>query len=141
MRSREEALIDAFIVPAKRNRYKSLLAKATRRKSFLDVLNHLWDLDPRYATEVSSGTEALALLRRRGAPELCHLISDVQELDGREMPLQSAIEQTEAAVWGTLIGCIPGQLAYYYGEVGEQRLVLERAPNQMTRPADPSGRR
>ena len=141
MQSREDALVDSFIVPTKRERYKKLLANPKRRAKLLDGLNHCRDLDPRYATEIASGTDVVALLRKRGAPELCHVISDVAELDGREMPLREAIDETESHMWGTLIGCLPGRLAYYYGEAGEQRLLLERAPNRLAAAADRLRRR
>jgi hypothetical protein len=129
MQSFEEALIDAFIVPAKRERYKGQLVKPKRRAKVLDGLNHCSDFDPRYATEVPSNVDVVALLRSSGAPEACHVISDVKELDGREMGLREAVDEIEIHMRGTLIGCIPGRLAYYYGEAGEQRLLLERAPN------------
>lgn len=127
MRSREEALIDAFIVLGKRERYRMLLASSKRRAKALRALNHFHDLDPRYTTEIASKSDVVALLRSRGAPEACHLISDARDLDGTEMPLQEAIDATEASTSGTLVGCIPGRLAYYYGEDGEQRVLLERA--------------
>lgn len=141
MQSLEEALVDAFIVPAKRERYKGFLANRKRRGKLLDGLNHCSDFDPRYATEIPSKTDVFALLRSRGAPESCHVISDVKELDGKTMPLQEAIDETEAHMWGTLIGCVPGRLAYYYGEAGEQRLLLEKAPNKPMQTDGPSGRR
>ena len=141
MRSVEDALVDAFIVPAKRERYKALLANRRRRATFLDGLNHCRDLDLRYATEISSSTDVVALLRSRGAPESCHVISDVKALDGKEMALQDAIAETEARMLGTLIGCLPGRLAYYYGESGEQRLLLERAPNQQMQATGHEARR
>lgn len=128
MQSHEEALVDAFIVPTKRGRYKTFLASPRRRVKLLEALNHCRDLDGRYATEIRSGIDVVSLLRQRGAPELCHVISYVAELDGREMALQEAVEESETHMEGTLIGCIPGRLAYYYGEAGEQRLLLERAP-------------
>ena len=127
MRSLEEALVDAFIVPAKRERYKALLASRRRRAKLLDGLNHCRDLDPRYATEIASSTDVVALLRSRGAPETCHLISDAKALDGKQMALREAIDEVETRLWGTLIGCVPGRLALYYGEAGERRLLLERA--------------
>ena len=129
MQTLEEALVDAFIVPAKRERYKGLLANRKRRAKLLDGLNHCHDFDPRYVTEIPSNSDVVALLRSRGAPESCHIISDVNELDGKRMLLQNAIDETEARMCGTLIGCVRGRLAYYYGEAGEQRLLLERAPN------------
>lgn len=127
MQTHENALVDAFVVPSKRARYKELLASSKQRKKILDGLDHLRDLDDRYAKELPSSTNIVELLRSRGAPKSCHVISSVAKLDGREMALQDAIDETEANMSGTIIGCIPGKLAYYYGESGEQRLLLERS--------------
>ena len=43
------------------------------------------------------------------------------------MPLAEAVWQAEMAGWGTLLGCVPDRLAYYYDEVGLRRMLLERA--------------
>ena len=42
------------------------------------------------------------------------------------MELSEAISQTELTGWGTIISCIPGQLAYYDDECGERRILLAR---------------
>lgn len=126
LREREEALVDAFIIPAKRARYKAFLADSKKRSKLLNGLNHLGDLDPRFATEISAKADVVALLRARGAPEECHIVSDIRELDGKEMPLEEAIEEVVAGEADTLIACVDGRLAYYYGEQGEQRVLLER---------------
>lgn len=127
MNSLEEALVSAFIEPTKRARYRQLLANPLRRKKLLDTLNHNADIDPRYATEVDAGAELLSLLRTRGAPHMCHLISDISELDGRELPLEEALAQITAGSWGTLFGCVPGRLACWIGECGRPVLLMERA--------------
>jgi hypothetical protein len=44
------------------------------------------------------------------------------------MALLVAMEETTVAGWGTIISCIPGELAYYYDEEGERRAILERKP-------------
>ncbi|MHC4563719.1 MAG: hypothetical protein ACYS8X_13240 [Planctomycetota bacterium] len=44
------------------------------------------------------------------------------------MPLGEALDEIELEMQGTLVDCIPGRLAYYYGESGEQRVLLERCP-------------
>lgn len=98
MKSLEDALVDAFIVPAKRERYKGHLADRRRRLEILDGLNHCDDFDPRYASSVPSKTDVVALLRSRGAPDSCHVISDARELDGREMLLQEAIPNPSALI-------------------------------------------
>jgi hypothetical protein len=122
----EVATVNAFIAPARRTRWLKALASTKRRRRFLDRLNHCRDIDERYATLLSSKTVIAALLRSRGAPGVCHVISDIPEIDGQEMRLEEAIDEVELGQWGTLICCVPGQLAYYYDELGERRMLLER---------------
>lgn len=72
LRADEDALVDAFVAPAKRARYRLLLA-GKRRARILSGLDHLRDLDPRYASEIASGADVAALLRaeRRGPATSC----------------------------------------------------------------------
>lgn len=122
----EEAIVRSFFVKGKRDRYLSLLG-GKRRGEALDRLNHLWDLDPRYVKELASSADVLSLLRERGAPEKAYVLSDVPELDGREMPLAEVLEAINSGYdLGTIVSSIPGRLAYYHGEYGEQRILLER---------------
>ncbi len=126
MHSCEEATIRAFIGPSRRDRWLAKLL-SPKRQSFLDRLNHLADLDERYATPLSPGVDPLSALRSRGAPATCFAISDLPSLDGRELPLKEAIEQIEAGGMGTILCCIPGRLAYYCDEAGTgRRLLLEQ---------------
>jgi hypothetical protein len=126
MNEDEEALLGAFIVRGKRARYIELLGNKKRRAQVTDGLNHCQDLDPRYSTPVPSAANIVSLLRAKGAPDTCCVISDIRGIDGRKMALQEAVDIIEREGWGTLLGCIPGRLAYYYGEEGEQRLILEK---------------
>jgi hypothetical protein len=121
----EEAVVRAFIAPARRPRWLEFLA-SDRRSAFLDRLNHCRDFDPRYAAPLAAGVSVASLLKARGAPATCYVLSAKWELDGREMPLVEALNAAEVGGWGTLISCIPGRLAYFYDECGERRLVLER---------------
>jgi len=123
---KEELLTDTFIVSHKRQRYRTLLANGKRRARILKELDHLSDLDERFASAIASSTDVVSLLRDRGAPRLCHVISADTDLDGKEMPLEQAIRETELGLRGTLVGCLPGRLAYDYGEAGGQRMLLER---------------
>lgn len=127
MSPHEEATIRAFIVPHRRSRWLQALSSPKRRPQFLDCLNHCSDFDPRYATPLPSKTDVLALLLDHGAPTECHLLSDVAELDGRELPLAEAIQQVAEAGWGTIISCLPGRLAYYRDEEGCRQFLLVRA--------------
>ena len=120
----DEATIRAFIVPPKRDRYLSLLSNVKRRAKFLDCLNHCRDIDQRYLSEVPSSADAISLLRDRGAPDVCRVISDCRDIDGREMALAEAVEQAETAGWGTILCCIPCRLAYYLDEAGSKRRQL-----------------
>jgi|GEM_PF-3638844 len=53
-------------------------------------------------------------------------MSSVEQLDGRVYTLEVAVRRVEEAGWGSLVVCIPGQLAYYYDELGERRALLLR---------------
>lgn len=123
----EEAIVRTFFTRAKRDRYLTLLANPKRRLKALDDLNHFYHFDARFITDLPPTTDVCSLLRSKGAPETCYVLSDIATLDGREMALADAISTAELEGWGTLIGCIPGRLAYYYGEEGEQRLLLEKS--------------
>ena len=120
----EEATVRAFIVSERRPRYLQQMADPKRRARFLDRLNHCRDLDPRFATPAQNVTAAQ--LRSLGAPARCRLISDAGALDGREMSLHEALNETSFQGFGTIICCIPGRLAYYRGEDGEAEYVLVR---------------
>jgi hypothetical protein len=81
----EAAFIRAFIVPAKQERLVELLGKAKRRQDVLRTLYHFADLDPRFISRIPAaedGAEGIeALLRSKGAPDLCYAISTDQGLD------------------------------------------------------------
>jgi len=127
----EEAIIRAFITPARRKRWLESLASAKRRARMLDRLNHCRDLDERYATLLPSNTDIVALLRSRGAPEICYVLSGTKEIDGQMLPLAEAVWAAELGGWGTILSCTKGQLGYYYDECGTQRrMLLERATPQ-----------
>jgi hypothetical protein len=125
----EAAVVDAFIAPEKRDRWRTKLMNSKKRRKFLDRLNHHNDFDNRYTTAVGHDADFAALLREHGAPERCHVVSDVADLDGRTLPLDDAINQMMHCGFGTVICCIPGELAFYYGELGETCLLLHRDRN------------
>jgi len=126
MHAHEEATIRAFVHPPRRPRWLESLASAERRSRFLARLNHCRDLDERYARLLPSNADVVAILRRCGAPATCYVVSATMALDGREMPLEEAVAEASQGGWGTILSCLPGQLAYYHDECGERRLLLER---------------
>ena len=126
----EEQFARAFVVPEKRARYLSLLESQRGRKKLLNGLNHCHDLDPRFAKLIPSNEQSEAsienLLRQKGAPDKCHVMSDNPDIDNREMSLTDALSKTVAMDAGTFISCIPGKLAYFEMEGFDGRYVLER---------------
>ncbi len=121
----EEATIQAFVIKEKKQRYLEMLANPQKRAKLLDGLNHCSDLDERFTTPVC-WHEALDELRKRGAPEQCHVISSISEFDGRDLPLAAALPLIEQGGWGAILSCIPWRLAYYFDECGFRRWILER---------------
>ncbi|MCZ6573439.1 MAG: hypothetical protein O7C98_09780 [Planctomycetota bacterium] len=126
----EEALIRAFVVPEKRGRLVQLLSRPKRREKATGTFAHFRDLDPRYATLIPPGDQHArsieAILREKGAPDTCYVLSEDAEFDGREMPLGEALSGTHGFGMGTFISCIPGRLAFFEGEDPGGRYVLER---------------
>jgi hypothetical protein len=130
MNSHEEQFARCFIVPRKRARYLTLLESKRGRAKLLNGFNHCRDLDPRFAKEIPTGQQSAnsieALLRRKGAPDTCYVISDNRDIDGKEMSLPDALLETVGMDVGTLISCVPGKLAYFELEAFDGRYILER---------------
>jgi hypothetical protein len=126
MNVHEEAIIEAFILPERRDRYRMLLRNPRRRKKALDTLNHNPSIDPRFATPIGSHEDVARILRAHGAPPRCYVLSAIPELDGCEMSLEEALDGKTRGYRGTIIGCIPGRLAVYLGEGREIQLLLRR---------------
>ena len=126
----EAEIVKAFIVKDRRERYLSLLSSPKGRKKFIERLPHgiSDELDPRYAQRIDgSASQIEHLLRRKGAPEICYVISEDGGLDGREMPLLEALEETVGRGMGTLISCVPGKLAYFEAEDIGERYILKQS--------------
>src|ERR1043166_4396112 len=130
MNSHEEQFARSFIIAKKRDRYLALLESKRGRAKLLDGFNHCHDLDPRYATLIppnqQSDSSIESLLRRKGAPETCYVMSDNRDIDGREMSLSDALTETVGMGAGTFISCLPGKLGYFELVVLSERYILER---------------
>lgn len=128
----EEALVRAFLLSAKQQRWLELLKKPKRRADVLRALAHFYDLDARYALSIPAAEQStgkvLKLLRTRGAPPDCYLLSESAEFDQRTMPLADALDAIVGMGMGTLVSCVPGRLGYYEGEgPGDRRILVRRA--------------
>jgi hypothetical protein len=124
----EEALIEAFFLPSKKERYKDFVRAAHTRKKFLAELCHFTGLDNRFRYSTPSSQQSLegivGLLRARGAGDQCLAISDVKEIDGKRLSLEDAVETVLGRTFGTFLSCKPSRLAYFENEDG--RWILER---------------
>jgi hypothetical protein len=113
----EEATIRAFVLPTKQERLLGLLVNPKRRKHALDAFNHFRGWDPRCAHPLPSSSAVVGSLRAAGAPNACHVISDDPALDGRDLPLEDAVEAAEAYSFASVLCCVPGKLACFFDEV------------------------
>jgi hypothetical protein len=127
----ERELIRRFVVPTKRRRMLEFLANPRKRPRITASLAHFRDLDPRWVVPVPPTQHFPAhlerLLRRLGAGDSCYVISENRELDARRLPLSEALECVVGRGMGTLISCVPGQLAFFEGEGPSDRCILARA--------------
>ncbi len=137
MNEHEEKFVAAFISKEKQDRYRFLLSNGDpkRREECLDRLNHCRDFNEKYVTwlprdprSTTRNAQIAKLLREKGSPELVYVLVGSCPADACMMPLLEAMDETTKAGWGTIISCIPGELAYYYDEEGERRAILERQP-------------
>jgi hypothetical protein len=130
--SEEEALIRAFVVKGKRDRWLECLSNPKRRSTLRGALAHFRDLDPRFIVALASNeqhAEAVAAkLRRYGATDTCSVISENLDIDGMRMALDTALEAVIGRGMGTLLSCVPGTLAYFEGEDAGHRCILARSP-------------
>ena len=68
-------------------------------------------------------------LKKLGAPEECYAMSMTSEIDGRFLPLESAIRALSDGDNGTtLLICCPDRLAYYWhGEIFNVSAIIRKA--------------
>lgn len=131
-RINERELVNAFVISSKRERLIFLLAhkENRRRKVALDSLNHFRDLNLRFARQLpleERNAEAIErLLRQKGTPATCYVISDNWSIDGQFLPLNTALVEVVAGGLGTFLSCLPGKLGYFEGEDIGQRFILEK---------------
>ena len=126
----ERRLIESFVVPERQSRYLELLSKPKRRKDVTATLSHFKHLDMRYAFEIPAASRLapgiLALLKSKGAPDSGFVLSEDDEIDGREMAMDEALTFIFGRGIGTFLSCIPGRLAYFEDE--DANFLLERKP-------------
>jgi hypothetical protein len=135
----EQAMVKAFVVRSRQERFSSFLLSPKNRKKFTQELAHFRWFDDRFATAVSwkvdpnlelwdrhlQGIENVShLLRSKGAGQTCWVISEDFKIDGQQLRLESALESVLGNGMGAILSCIPGKLAYFEGE--DEALILFR---------------
>lgn len=124
---REIETIRIFVNAKKRERYVSFLSNEKRRKEFVSDLAHFNDFDPRRTVCIPNSSQTAAdirkMLKTRGADDICHAISELKDLDGKDMDLMTALEKVIGRRMGTLLCCSPTGLAYFENE--DDRFILE----------------
>jgi hypothetical protein len=124
----EHSLIAAFVKRSKRDRYREILSNPRLRHKFTSQLAHFTDFDPRYRLSIPSNklfVDNITLeLQKRHSPNIVFAISEDPALDQKELPLVKALNQTVGRGMGTVLSCIPGQLAFV--ETEDERFILER---------------
>ena len=130
MNIHEEQFVRSFIVPEKRARYLELLDSKRGRKKLRDGLYHCSDIDERFAHLVPPAEQwaepVERILKSKGAPETCYLLSAEDEFNEREMLLSEALEEVVNSGSGTFVSCIPGKLGYFEFEDANERYILEK---------------
>jgi hypothetical protein len=125
-----EALVRAFVRPDRRARLLELLGTSKGRAKLRAALAHFADLDPRFARPLVPSKhhahDIETILRERGAPDTCYILSESPDLDGHVMPLNSALQQIVGGGMGSFISCIPGTLGYFESEEAGERYILQR---------------
>lgn len=125
----EADFINSFVDSNKRSRYLSLLESKKGRQKLVASLDHFAHLRMQYATlvpeDLQTPIDIAELLKKKGAPEFCHVMSANSDIDNKNMLLSSALDETVGNGFGTVISCRPGRLAYFEGEEPNYRYVLE----------------
>ena len=120
--------VTAFIDKRRRNRCLELLRNPKRRRDFTRELGHFKWLDPRFVAEIRPSDQhpdsIAALLKGKGSPASCWLISEDPDLDAQELPLLQALKEIVGMGTGTIVSCIPGKLGYFEDE--DVRYILEK---------------
>lgn len=121
-KEQEEIIVKSFFTRRIRERIMFELSSSKRRKDALSRLCHGYDiyLLKQYMIEIpkpnSNPAEIEALLKSYGAGKNCYAISWYEEIDGKHLPLHTALERAVGRGLPSLISCISGKLAYFEAE-------------------------
>jgi hypothetical protein len=124
MNLHEQAFVESFVQPDRPERTLPCLANSKKRRQFLGwFMDHSDNIPmPECIRGITPNEQhpdpIYAILRRLGAPDRCHLISEQRNFAGQEMNLLAAPKEIigNGDGMGTVISCLPGRLGYFEGE-------------------------
>jgi hypothetical protein len=124
----EARMISAFLGKGREERWEEVLARPKGRKKFLARLCHEKEISRECMIPIPHlqrfAPAVYDRLRKLGAPDSCHVISDNSSIDGKDMPLLNALEQVVDRLSGTTIVCVPNRLGYYFSEERNGQYIL-----------------
>ena len=126
----EESLIRNFIKKERQERLLHLINSKKGRNKLRQRLSHFLEFNERYIHKIPANQQTsdaiLKLLINKGATDSCYLISEDPELDGKTLPLNTALDKVVGFGMCTIICCNPNKLAYYEGEEPKERYLLTK---------------
>jgi hypothetical protein len=118
----EKIIVDTFFSKQYRDRILFELFSDKKRKDAIGRLSHSYAdvLIEKYMSEIpkpnSSHLEIVTLLEKLGAGKECYVISFSDEIDGKNLSLQVALEKVVGFGMPSLVYCKPNSLAYFESE-------------------------
>jgi hypothetical protein len=124
----EEGFIKNFIKKDKQRRLLSFYGSPKNRKKFTSSLVHPKNFDERLILRIDpknqTSSKIAALLREKGAPDQCYVISEHPDLDMKIGNLSSILSGIVGSGVVAVVSCVPGKLAFYEGEEAGERYLL-----------------
>jgi len=131
----EELIVKSFFEKNVQERVLHELFTPKKRDHALNRLCHKYQrmLKGKYMIEIpppnSDPDDIYKLLMKNGAEKMCYSLSYSEKVDGKELPLQEALEHAVGFGFPSIISCIPGELAYFEAEQAygsPPRFILKR---------------
>lgn len=132
----EEIIVKSFFTKRIQDRILfELFSKKDKRHDALSRLCHNYrtTLRKEYMIEIpkpnSDYKEIAKLLKRHGAGDTCYAISWSEIIDGKELPLLTALEEVVGMGMPSIISCIPNKVGYFQAEqevLPPPRFILKR---------------
>ena len=119
-KSIEELVINAFIVKRRRERARFELFNEKKREHFLWHMHNEAAFEPNCMQKIEEPVPSTRIvydiLKKRGAPDSCYVMSLFSSFDGQIVTLEQGLSEVVFNGHG-LISCIHGKLAYFEEEV------------------------